>query len=480
MVSNSDLSPANKRLYPEIISSIFEAFLKENKLIYLVGPRARDIALENDIRCERNFDFTTNSQIDEIQEILAKHLNIQPSEEKREKGRTITYYLPYDGNPELQYHINVGTFRNYLPPLKSLRGHNLSGIVLDLATREVTIQGFCYDASGECLDPFNGIADLKNKILKPIFPTDNIFRESGGWLLKMSRYISRYGFDPASDVVSCCERDVANILDVPRDIWRSELEKILCGQYVAKALQFMHQIKLLSFILPEVEAMVGFSETCPVHHKDLWEHTKAVVNNSDPSPVVRWAALCHDIGKVWTRRVHKNGKVHFFRHEEMGALLFEGISHRFRLNADEERRISYIIKNHSRINLYREDWSDSAVRRLIADVGDNLDDLIAFSKADITSKKEERVEKVRSLLTDLQLRILEIKEKDAYLSPLRSGFGNVIMEHFGIEPGPQVGRLKEILSNAIISGVLEKNQPDEIYLKFLESHVHKSENEMME
>ncbi|MBM4387654.1 MAG: hypothetical protein FJ088_07935, partial [Deltaproteobacteria bacterium] len=181
MVSNNDFSPASKSLYPEIISSIFDAFLKENKLIFLVGPRARDIALESDVRAERNFDLTTNSPVEEIQEIAAKHLNLQPSDEKKEKSKTLTYYLPYDGDPELQYHINIGTFRNYLPPLKSLRGHNLSGIVLDLATREVTIQGFCYDAGGECLDPFNGIADLKKKVLRPIFPTDNIFRESGGW-----------------------------------------------------------------------------------------------------------------------------------------------------------------------------------------------------------------------------------------------------------------------------------------------------------
>lgn len=451
--------------FPESLNTVFRAFIQKGVSVYLIGPRARDLASGASIMEASSFDLTVNASIPVIEQTMRNLFGVGPQEPKEDRQKLLTFKVPAGQNGTITF--NIGPFRNYLPPLRSLRGQNLSGILLDLATREVTIQAFGYDSSGTLIDPFGGTLDLKEKVIRPVFPVETLFRESASWLLKIARYISRYGFDAAKEVRLTAERDASNVLDVPRDIWAKEMEKVLCGAYAAKGLQFMADTRVLSFMLPEVASLVWLSESSGGQHKDVWAHTKQVVANSDPTPVVRWAALCHDIGKVWTRQVFRDEKVHFFRHEDMGAMLFEGIAARFRLSEEDAARIHYIIKNHSRINLYREDWTDAAVRRLMREVGDHLDDLIAFSRADLTSKRAERVETIRSLLTELQIRILEIREAEAQVNPLPKGIGNAIMERFGLNPGPEVGRLRSMLLEAIEAGKLPAGAQPDIYLDYL-------------
>jgi poly(A) polymerase len=453
--------------FPEILQRLFQAFEARGVAAYLIGPRARDLAAGQSILESASFDLTVDTSLSDVEQTFDELLGIGPQEGKEDRPKLLTFRQPRTGAATPHLTFNVGPFRNYLPPLRSLRGQNLSGIILDLATREVTVQAFGYDGAGNLIDPFGGTLDFQEKLVRPVFPVDTLFRESASWLLKMARYVARYGFDPARDVRIAAERDASNILDVPRDIWLKEMEKVLCGAFPAKGLQFMADTRLLSFLLPEVASLVSFSESAGGQHKDVWAHTKQVVANSDSTSVVRWAAMCHDIGKVWTRQVFRDDKVHFFRHEDMSALLFEAIAGRFRLPPDDADRIHYIIKNHSRINLYREDWTDAAVRRLMKEVGGHLDDLIAFSRADLTSKRTERVEMVRSLLTELQIRILEIREADSQVSPLPKGIGNAIMERFGIAAGPDVGRLRQDLLDAIDEGALPPGEETEVYLAWL-------------
>jgi poly(A) polymerase len=463
-------SSGGKSIYPPFIFNLFRTVCDKNHEIYMIGPRARDLASGGDLTKNNSFDFTTSLPGDKILSLFHEEYGIEPVEVKKDKVKVFTFHIPYqlEENKSFEYHINIGPYRNYLPPIRSLRNHGLKGIILDLATREVTIQAFGYDIKGDCLDPFCGLSDFQKKRINPVFPVDVIFKESGGWHLKIARYISRYGFATHPDVFEAAEKDAHSILDVPRDFWRTEMEKILTGPFVMEALQHLYDTRILFYILPEVAAMAGFNDTCEVHHKDIWDHTKQVVHNAESEPVVRWSALCHDIGKVWTRRVFKNGKVHFFKHEDLSAILFEGIAGRFKMPEDFANKVHYIIQNHSRTNLYREDWTDSAVRRLISQVGEHLDNLIMFSKADLTSSRTERIELIKSLLTDLQIRILEVKEKDGFIPPLKKGFGNFLMEYFHLEPGPEIGRLKAILEKAITENKISRDLSNKEYAMFLE------------
>lgn len=452
--------------YPAPLAQVFEEFGRQGREAWLIGPRARELAVGQPILEAGSFDLTVDAPLAAIESAFRTLFDVAPQEGKEDRPKLLTFKVPRPGGAGT-WTFNVGPFRNYLPPLRSLRGQNLSGIILDLATREVTVQAFAYDGEGTLIDPFGGTLDLADKLVRPVFPVDTIFRESASWLLKVARYVGRYGFDAAREVRAAADRDAANILDVPRDIWRKEMDKILCGAHPGRGLQFLADSRVLSFVLPEVQALIAFTDAGGGQHKDIWAHTKQVVTNADATPVVRWAALCHDIGKVWTKQVFRDEKVHFFRHEDMSALLFEAIAARFGMSEDEATRIHYIIKNHSRINLYRDDWTDSAVRRLIREVGDALDDLIAFSRADLTSKRAERVEMVRALLADLQIRVMEAREQDAVIQPLPKGLGNLIMQRFGISAGPEVGRLRDVLLAAVQEGKLPANQEPDVYLRHL-------------
>jgi poly(A) polymerase len=289
--------------------------------------------------------------------------------------------------------------------------------------------------------------------------------------LKIARYVARYGFKAGPEVVSAATRDAQNILDCSRELWLKEIEKTILGAHAGMGLQFLADTRVLGFILPEVANLVHLSSDSKGLHKDVWAHTKQVVENADEDIVIRWAALCHDIGKVWTRQVFPGDKVHFFRHEDMSALLFEGIAYRLGMPDEQAKRVLYIIKNHSRVNLYREDWTDSAVRRLVNEVGDHLTDLIAFSRADLTSKRQDKVELIRALLADLQVRAMAIMEEQETQNPLPKGIGHKIMERFLLEPGPEVGRLRNILLDQIMKGVLPSQADPEVYLNFLDRHL---------
>ena len=219
--------------------------------------------------------------------------------------------------------------------------------------------------------------------------------------------------------------------------------------------------------MPEIAAMVDFEKSCSAHHKDIWDHTKQVTQKTKLELVVRWAALCHDIGKVWTRTVTRNGKVHFFRHEEHGTLLFESIATRFKLNTKLSYRVAYVIRHHSRVNLYRSDWTDSAVRRLIRESEGHLDELITFSKADYTTKRQDRIAEMQSQISDLESRIVTLSEEDAKVPPLPSGLGVAIMKNFQLAPSPLIGELKRLLETAVESGELPERADDALYLGWL-------------
>ena len=454
--------------YPPHLVRAFEALKEKGIEVYLIGHRERDLALGEDIGTHHSFDLTVDAPFSTIETVMFEAFKAGAEPVDEDRPRIITFKVPIEGEIIT---FNIGPFRSYLPPLKSLRNHNLQGIILDLATREITIQAFGYDIDGNLLDPFQGVEDLKNRIIRPVFPVDNLFKESGGWLLKMGRYISRYGFDPATEAFNMAYLDSLNVLDVPREVWRKEMDKLLCDRYPSKGLTFLAETRVLRYILPEVYCLYQFSlESREDQHKNVWEHTLKVIEKCPNSPVLRWAALIHDLGKVWTKDEDREGRVHFLRHEEVSAMLFDGIWRRFQMPEDTAKKIWFIVRNHSRINLYREEWSDSAVRRLMREMGESLEDLVEFSKCDLTSRREKRVQMIRSLLTELQIRIRELREQEATKNPLPKGLGNLIMEEFDLKAGPHIGRIRNALLRLIEEGELEGNKEPGYYVEYLKKH----------
>jgi poly(A) polymerase len=261
-----------------------------------------------------------------------------------------------------------------------------------------------------------------------------------------------------------------DILTVSRERWKQELDKLLSGQAAGAALIFLASNRLLSFLLPELHAMLLLTGKPQgrYHSKDIWEHTLKVVEGAPARAPLRWAALLHDVAKPQTR-TEDGGEVHFLQHAELGAEMFDGIADRLRFGREERKRVRFLIQAHLRPNLYQKTWSDSAVRRLAEDAGDYLEDLLALSKADITSANPNRVAQGLANVTALGDRIEGLRRAEALTPKLPPGLGTLIHEQLGIPLGREIGVLRDSLLEAIREGKLESGQPAEVYLAYLKA-----------
>jgi poly(A) polymerase len=251
-----------------------------------------------------------------------------------------------------------------------------------------------------------------------------------------------------------------------RQVLRRELEECLLTRDVDEALQWLREIGAIAVIFPELEATIDLAQEAGRRHKDVWEHTKLVVKQSVRRPVVRWAALFHDIGKVPTRTFTHNG-VHFHGHAEVGARMFDKINRRFPFEPEARRKIRFLIKHHLRSNQYSEGWTDGAVRRFDREMGEHLTDLLDLSRADITSRRPGRRRALLHQITALAQRVETLRDLDARLPPLPTGLGNTIMAHFGLPPSRLVGDIKSALESAVERGELLERQDDDYYIDWI-------------
>lgn len=289
-------------------------------------------------------------------------------------------------------------------------------------------------------------------------------------ILEIAALAAATGERPSADTQKAMTRESGHVLTLPRETWLRWMDAVLCGPRASVGLQLLQDVRVLPLLVPEVVAMIDFHRSCPVHHKDIWDHTLQVVDKCPPLPTVRWSALMHDVGKVWTRSISGRGKVHFFRHEELGAILMEGVAARFHMPAERRDAICYVIANHARANVYSTEWTDSAVRRLMRDMGEHLDAVLAFSRSDFTTKRAWRIREVRELGEELIRRMDAICEADARIPPLPKGFGNLVMERTGRTGGRWLGDIQKRLEAEVESGTLEAGLDAEAYLHWIETH----------
>lgn len=262
-------------------------------------------------------------------------------------------------------------------------------------------------------------------------------------------------------------RDV-DVRALPVAELRAALDDIMLSRKADVGLHVLWRVGVLGVILPEVTALIGFGEGTN-RHKDVWLHTLQVVVQSVPRTAVRWAALFHDMGKPRTRSIADDGTVHFLHHAEVGARMFERLARREKLfqDAAEHETIRFLVYNHQRSHQYEADWTDSATRRFSREIGDYLDDLLALSRADMTTKRKDKRKRFMQQLKTMQMRILALRELDAKPKALPKGLGEAIIAEFKLPPSKLVGDIRKALEEAVETGDLPLQAEFGVYLDFV-------------
>lgn len=267
-------------------------------------------------------------------------------------------------------------------------------------------------------------------------------------------------------------QDYAAALAIDPTIVRRQLDQVVLGEDPESGLDELLGNGALSALFPEVHAMVGFGDG-EWRHKDVWRHTKQVVRQAAPRLELRWAALFHDIGKIRTRSISPDGKVHFLGHAEVGTRMFDKIDRRSGLFSTEpslKSTVRFLILHHLRANQYSPDWTDSAVRRFARELGEHLDDVLCLGRADITTKRPEKKRRGLEQIEELQQRISHLAEEDARVPPLPSGIGDVMMRAFALPPSRRIGELKQALEQDVASGLLAPREDVDVYIEYLRTN----------
>lgn len=335
----------------------------------------------------------------------------------------------------------------------------------DLGRRDFSINSMAIDGAGHFIDPYKGLEDLRAGLLRVVGDPWETLAEDPLRILRVARFQSRLGFKIDEDLYQACNDRAEHILDISRERWLQEMTRILKGPYVRRAMEFLYEVRVLGIILPEVAVMKDFHLSSAVHHKDIWDHTLQVILQTPDVEVLNWAALFHDIGKVWTRRVDEEaGKVSFLGHEEQGAMLFEGISRRFRIDRATSEQVAFIIRHHSRPHQYDSSWSDGAVRRFVRDMDPYVESILDFARADLTTQIEERRRDVLERLEELVGRIEALQAAESLRVRLPKGLGNALVKAFQLKPSPLIGQLMSVLEERIMDGLLESGRDAQYYV----------------
>ncbi len=310
----------------------------------------------------------------------------------------------------------------------------------------------------DIIDPFNGKKDLANKILRTPLEPDRTFSDDPLRMMRAVRFASQLDFSIDPKTLESIYKNRERLKIVSAERIQEELFKLMACPKPSTGLTLMWQTHLLDFVLPEVAKLEGVEEVYGHQHKDNLTHTFRVVDNvaefSDKI-LLRLAGLFHDIGKPATKKFMPKIGWTFHQHEHVGKKMVYQISRRLRFSKADTDYLAKLVRWHMQpISLMDEGISDSAVRRLVVSLGDELDDLLILGRSDITTGNPYKKEKRLKNYDNLGKKIVEVLERDklrAFQSPLR---GDEIMELSKLKPGPTVGKIKEAIEEAILDGII--------------------------
>ncbi len=333
----------------------------------------------------------------------------------------------------------------------------------DLSRRDFTINAMaiCVNAAefGELIDPFDGLADLDDQLIRTPLDPDVTFSDDPLRMMRAIRFATQLGFSIVPETFDAIARNADRIGIISRERIADELMKIMASPMPSIGWELLAKCGLLIHILPELAAMRGVETVNGRGHKDNFYHTLQVVDNvarKSKNVWLRWAALFHDIAKPVTKRWDAKLGWTFHNHNFIGARMIPRIFRDMRLPMNEKMKyVQKMVELHMRpIALVEDVVTDSAVRRMIFDAADDIDDLMTLCEADITSKNEAKVKRFLDNFALVRRKMTELEERDRIRCFQPPVSGEEIMEIFGLRPCREVGTIKETIKNAILDGVI--------------------------
>lgn len=350
-------------------------------------------------------------------------------------------YTPESRNP----HVEPGTLED------------------DQRRRDFTINAMAWSVNGknfgELVDPFGGMEDMDDCIIRTPCEPDTTFSDDPLRMMRAVRFASQLGFDIDDETFEGICRQAERIKIISKERIIVELNKILASPVPSIGLTLMHTSGLLKFVLPELERMSGIERRGKHAHKDNFEHTMKVLDNlakRSDNLWLRWAALLHDIGKPTTKNFEPQHGWTFHQHEVVGSKMIPQIFRRMKLPMNEPMRyVQKMVFLHMRPIVLSEDLvTDSAVRRLLFEAGDDIEELMTLCEADITSGIDAKVQRYLRNFELVRSKMKDLEERDRVRNFQPPITGDIIMKTYNIPPCSVIGEIKEVIKNAILDGVI--------------------------
>ncbi|MCZ2267257.1 MAG: CCA tRNA nucleotidyltransferase [Ignavibacteriales bacterium] len=455
MLSISNKSITKKLSENIVLNKIAQIAQSENKNVFVVGGYVRDLILKRE---RSDIDILVIGSGIDFAKTVAEKLNISNVNYYKNFGTAQFSFdnmnvefvgarrESYDRNTRKPF-VEDGTFED------------------DISRRDFTINTLAVSLNaidfGKIIDTYDGLTDIKNQIIKTPLDPFRTFDDDPLRIMRAFRFAAQLNFKVDKNIMKAAY-DMRNRLSiVSQERITDEFLKTLSTPKPSIGLKLLFESRVLEIVFPEIAIMSGVDQRKDFHHKDVFLHTLQVVDNicEETDDVwLRFAALVHDIAKPPTKKFVEGIGWTFHGHENLGAKMMKKIFHRMKLPLNKLEYVQKLITLHLRpIALAKEEVTDSAIRRLVVQAGDDLEDLITLCRADITSKNPYKVEEYLGNYERVMQKVRDVKERDqlrAFQSPVR---GDEIMQICNLKPSKKVGEIKTAIEEAILDGKIGNN-----------------------